>query len=51
MSSKELNEGQLYMVKDGKLEPVEKPKTGFGKTTINWQDGKPVSLEISYTVR
>jgi hypothetical protein len=51
MSSKELHEGQVYVVKDGNLEPLEKPRTGFGKTTINWQDGKPVSMEISYTVR
>ena len=51
MSSNELNEGQVYVVKEGKLEPVEKPRTGFGKTTIHWQDGKYVSMEISYTVR
>ena len=51
MSSNELNEGQIYIVRSGKLEPVEKPRTGFGKTTIHWQDNKPVSMEISYTVR
>lgn len=51
MSNSELKENTVYIVNKGKLEPVDKPKTGFGKTVINWQDNKVVSMEISYTVR
>ena len=51
MTDKGPKEGHIYVVKDGQLEQIEQPRTGFGKTTIHWQDGKPVSLEISYTVR
>lgn len=51
MHKKELHENSIYIVKEGKLVPVEKPKTGFGKSIINWQDNKVVSMEISYTVR
>ena len=51
MTDKGPKEGHIYVVKDGQLEQIEQPRTGFGKTTIHWQDGKPVYLEISYTVR
>ncbi len=51
MANNKLTENDVYIVKDGKLELVDRPKTGFGKTIINWQDNKPVSLEISYTIR
>lgn len=46
-----LKENEAYIIKNGKPELVEKPLTGFGKTVLNWQDGKIVSKEISYTVR
>lgn len=45
----ELRENAIYIVKQGKLELVEKPKTGFGKTIIHWQDGHPITQEIRYT--
>lgn len=51
MDHKELEENTVYIVKNGKLSPVDKPKTGFGKSVIHWQDNKVVSMEISYTVR
>lgn len=51
MEDAKLKENTVYLFKDGKLEAIDKPKTGFGKTIINWQDNKPVSMEISYTVR
>jgi len=51
MKDPKLKDGEVYVVKNGDLEPVDKPLSGFGKTTINWQDGKPVGYEVSYTVR
>lgn len=51
MEQNQLKEGNVYVVKDGKLNPVDKPKTGFGKTIFHWQDGKIVNKEITYTIR
>jgi len=46
-----LDENAVYIVKNGELEKVEVPLTGFGKQTINWQDGKLQHYEVSYTKR
>jgi hypothetical protein len=46
-----LMENAVYRVIDGKLEKVDVPGNGFGKQVINWQNGKPVYYEISYTVK
>lgn len=46
-----LNENTVYIVKDGKLKPMDKPKTGYGKTIIHWQDGKITYTEVSYTIK
>lgn len=42
-------EGSVFIVKNGKIEVIDKPKTGFGKTIIHWQNGKATSQEIIYT--
>jgi Protein of unknown function (DUF3954) len=44
-----LNENAVYRVIDGRLEKIDKPGDGYGKQIINWQAGKPVFYEISYT--
>lgn len=36
----DLRKNALYVVKDGKIESIEAPPTGFGEHTIVWQDGK-----------
>ena len=46
-----LKENTVYVVRDGKLKQMDKPKTGFGKTIIHWQDDKIVSTEINYTIK
>lgn len=46
-----LKENTVYIVSDGKLKPLDKPKTGFGKTIIHWQDGKITLTEINYTIK
>ncbi|MGX7395421.1 DUF3954 domain-containing protein [Carnobacterium mobile] len=51
MDNIKLTENAVYVVKNGKLELVDMPKSGFGKTILNWQDGKVISKEISYTIR
>lgn len=44
-----LEEGSVLIVINGKIEKIDKPESGFGKTIIHWQDGKPVTQEIIYT--
>lgn len=39
----------IYRVKNGKLEKIKNPESGFGKQTIYWQDGKITNVEVSYT--
>lgn len=45
----DLKEDAVYAVINGELEPIERPKSGFGKQVINWKDGKIAYLEVSYT--
>lgn len=51
MDNIKLQENTVYIFRNGQLEAIDKPKTGFGKTVIHWQDHKVVSMEINYTVR
>lgn len=44
-----LSENAIYRVKDGILEKLDAPCSGFGKQVINWQDGKPTYYEVRYT--
>lgn len=44
-----LKEGSIYIVRNGIIELIDKPESGFGKTIIHWQDGKPITQEVSYT--
>ncbi|MGG3800442.1 DUF3954 domain-containing protein [Metabacillus fastidiosus] len=43
----DLMKNATYIVKDGKLETVPIPPTGYGKQIINWQAGKPCNGELS----
>lgn len=49
MSKEKHVDNSIYIDRNGIIEPIEKPSTGFGKTIIHWQDGKPVSQEVTYT--
>ncbi|MES1046327.1 DUF3954 domain-containing protein [Bacillus sp. Gen3] len=46
----DLMKNATYIVKDGKIEIVPTPPTGYGKQIINWQGGKPChgSLESAF---
>lgn len=44
-----LDEDALYRVKDGQLEKMDKPETGFGEVIQKWQDGKLGRYEVKYT--
>lgn len=44
-----LIENSIYIVRNGKIELVDKPEGGYGKTIIHWQDGKPILQEVHYT--
>lgn len=51
MEQNQLKENTVYIVKDGELVELDKPKTGFGKTIIHWQNDKVVNKEITYTIK
>lgn len=45
-----LDEEALYRVKDGKLERLDKPASGYGEVIQKWQDGKLFErYEVKYT--
>lgn len=39
----------LYLVKNGKIEEIERPSSGFGRQSVLWQDGEPVNIEVNQT--
>ncbi|MER2169016.1 MAG: DUF3954 domain-containing protein [Psychrobacillus psychrodurans] len=43
------NYDALCLVKNGIIEVLEGPQSGFGKQIINWQNGKPTHIEIQFT--
>jgi hypothetical protein len=45
----ELKDHTVYICRNGNLEEVEKPPTGFGRLQVNWQDGKIAYYESTYT--
>ena len=44
-----LDEDALYRVKQGQLEKLDKPASGFGEVVQKWQDGKLGRYEVKYT--
>lgn len=49
MAVKEPENNSIYIVKNGIMNVIDKPESGFGKTIIHWQDGKPITQEVVYT--
>lgn len=45
----DLRENAVYRVKDGTIEKIDSPPTGFGEQVIFWQDNKPNVWKLSYT--
>lgn len=45
----DLKKDVIYRVRNGRLEKIKNPESGFGKQTIIWQDGKITNVEVSYT--
>lgn len=45
----DLSVNGVYIVRDGKKELVDPPKTGYGTQLIFWREGKPTHSEIGYT--
>lgn len=41
----DLRKNQVIVIKDGKMEILEKPPLGHGKQTITWANGKPIFIE------
>ncbi|WP_156290769.1 DUF3954 domain-containing protein [Oceanobacillus salinisoli] len=44
-----LEEEALYRVKNGQLEKMDKPASGFGEVVQKWEDGKLGRYEVKYT--
>lgn len=39
----------LYLVKNGKIEEIERPSSGYGRQSVLWQNGEPVNIEVNQT--
>lgn len=44
-----LDEDALFRVKNGKLEKLDKPVSGFGEVVQKWEAGKLGRYEVKYT--
>lgn len=44
-----LDENAVYIVKDGQLERIDNPPTGYGRQTIIWQNDIPIRIESTYS--
>ncbi len=44
-----LDENAVYIVKNGQIQKVESPKTGFGSQEVIWQNDQPIRVKISAT--
>lgn len=51
MEQIDLLENATYVVKDGKIEKLGCPQSGYGKQTVLWQEGKPVTIEVNCSKR
>jgi hypothetical protein len=47
----DLNEDAVYIVSNKKLKQLDKPKSGYGKQTITWQNHVLGTAEVSYTIK
>ncbi|MEC0282308.1 DUF3954 domain-containing protein [Terribacillus saccharophilus] len=47
----DLNKDAVYIVSNNKLKQLDKPKSGYGKQIIPWQDHKIGTAEVSYTIK
>lgn len=47
----DLNSDAVYMVSNGTLKELDKPKSGYGKQQLTWQKNKLVNVEVSYTIK
>ena len=45
----DLMENAVYRVKDGVLEKLHTPPTGFGEHVVIWQNNKPEVWRLMYT--
>lgn len=45
---KEQQDG-VFVVKNGVIKPLNAPASGFGKTVISWEAGKPTRCEHQYS--
>lgn len=47
--NKEKTHDGLYIVKNGEKKAISAPLTGFGKTIISWEAGKPTRAEHHFS--
>lgn len=46
-----LREDAVIVVKNGEVQRIPKPDSGFGETSITWQNGKIHAKKVSYTMK
>lgn len=39
----------VFVIKKGIIKPIEAPVTGYGKTVISWEAGKPTRAEHQFS--
>lgn len=39
----------VFVVKNGTIKPIEAPMSGYGKTVISWEAGKPTRAEHQFS--
>ena len=49
MDKENFKDHTVYISKNGKLDEVKPPETGYGNLYVNWADGEITHFEASYT--
>lgn len=47
----DVSENRIYVVKDGRVVPVDPPTSGYGEQTAIWKDGKVIDVIDTKRIR
>lgn len=46
-----LHKNAVFIVKNGKIDLIPAPASGFGKQVISWSDKKPTHIDVSTSMK
>ena len=46
-----LHKNAVFIVKNGKIDLIPAPQSGYGKQIISWSDQKPTHIDISSSMK